>query len=120
MESIQEFLEFELLHSGTFVISVFTIVRILLIILISAILLWIIKKTLMRKNVFQNLDTGTAYAMYQIVKYFIWVIAFGLILETIGIRVTVLIAGSAALLVGVGLIIEMILTAWGRLLSYRI
>ena len=103
MESIQEFLEFELLHSGTFVISVFTIVRILLIILISAILLWIIKKTLMRKNVFQNLDTGTAYAMYQIVKYFIWVIAFGLILETIGIRVTVLIAGSAALLVGVGL-----------------
>lgn len=103
MESIQEFLEFELLHSGTYVISVFSIVRIILIILISTILLWIIKKALMRKNIFQNLDTGTAYAMYQIVKYFIWVIAFGLILETIGIRVTVLIAGSAALLVGVGL-----------------
>ena len=103
MESIQEFLEFELLHSGTYVISVFTIVRIVLIILISAILLWIIKKALVRKNIFQNFDTGTAYAIYQIVKYFIWVIAFGLILETIGIRVTVLIAGSAALLVGVGL-----------------
>ena len=103
MENIQQFLEFELLHSGTYVISVFSIVRIVLIILISSILLWVIRKTLMRKNVFQNLDTGTAYAMYQIVKYFIWVIAFGLILETIGIRVTVLIAGSAALLVGVGL-----------------
>lgn len=103
MERIQEFLEFELLHSGTYVISVFSIVRILLIIIVSTILLWVIKKTLMRKNVFQSLDTGTAYAIYQIVKYFIWVIAFGLILETIGIRVTVLIAGSAALLVGVGL-----------------
>jgi len=103
MESIQEFLEFELLHSGTYVISVFTIVRIVLIVLVSAILLWIIKKALMRKNIAQKFDTGTAYAIYQIIKYFVWVIAFGLILETIGIRVTVLIAGSAALLVGVGL-----------------
>jgi small-conductance mechanosensitive channel len=103
MESIQEFLEFELLHSGTYVISVFTIVRIVLIVLVSTILLWIIKKALMRKNIAQKFDTGTAYAIYQIVKYFVWVIAFGLILETIGIRVTVLIAGSAALLVGVGL-----------------
>ncbi len=59
--------------------------------------------TLMRKKVVKNFDTGTAYAIYQIVKYFVWVIAFGLILETIGIRVTVLVAGSAALLVGVGL-----------------
>ena len=32
-----------------------------------------------------------------------WVIAFAFMLETIGIKVTVLIAGSAALLVGVGL-----------------
>ncbi|MEL4457202.1 mechanosensitive ion channel family protein [Lutimonas vermicola] len=103
MESIQKFLEFELLHIGTYVISVFTIVRIVIIILTAAILLWVIKKTLMRKQVVKKFDTGTAYAIYQIIKYFIWVIAFGLILESIGIRVTVLIAGSAALLVGVGL-----------------
>ena len=103
MESIQNFLEFELLHIGTYVISVFTIVRIVMIILTAAILLWIIKKTLMRKKVVKKFDTGTAYAIYQIIKYFVWVIAFGLILESIGIRVTVLIAGSAALLVGVGL-----------------
>lgn len=103
MESIQEFLEFELLHIGTYVISVFTIVRIVLIILTSSILLWVIKKALMRKGISKKFDTGTAYAIYQIVKYFIWVIAFGFILETIGIRLTVLIAGSAALLVGVGL-----------------
>lgn len=103
MESIQEFLEYELLHIGNYVISVFTIVRIILIILVSTILLWVIKKALMRKNIVEKYDMGTAYAMYQIVKYIIWVIAFGLILETIGIRVTVLIAGSAALLVGVGL-----------------
>lgn len=57
----------------------------------------------MKKNVFQNFDTGTAYAIYQIIKYTFWIIAFGLVLESIGIKVTVLIAGSAALLVGIGL-----------------
>ena len=103
MENIQHFLEFELLHIGNYVISVFTIVRIVLIILVCNFLLWIIKKALMRKNVFQNFDTGTAYAIYQIIKYTFWIIAFGLILESIGIKVTVLIAGSAALLVGIGL-----------------
>ena len=57
----------------------------------------------MINNIFQKVDTGTAYAIYQIIKYTFWIIAFGLILETIGIKVTVLIAGSAALLVGIGL-----------------
>jgi len=103
MESIKSFLEFELLHIGDYVISAFAIVRILLIIIIVIILLWIIKKTLMRKNVIERLDTGTSFAIYQIIKYTVWVIAFALILETIGIKVTVLIAGSAALLVGIGL-----------------
>ena len=103
MENIQEFLEFELLHIGNYVISIFTIVRILLILLVITIILWLIKKALMGKNVMAKFDTGTAFAIYQIIKYTIWVIGFGLILETIGIKVTVLIAGSAALLVGIGL-----------------
>ena len=76
MENIQEFLEFELVHIGTYVISVFTIARIVLIIFTASILLWIIKKGLIRKNMVKKLDTGTAYAIYQIVKYFFWVIAF--------------------------------------------
>ncbi len=103
MENIQNFLEFEFLHIGNYVISVFTIVRIILIILVVTISLRIIKKTLLRKNFVRKFDTGTSFAMYQIIRYTLWVIAFGLILETIGIKVTVLVAGSAALLVGVGL-----------------
>jgi small-conductance mechanosensitive channel len=41
--------------------------------------------------------------LYQIIRYFLWVISITLILESLGISITVLIAGSAALLVGVGL-----------------
>ena len=103
MENLQQFLEIELVHIGDYVIRVFMIVKILMIILATSLFLWIIKKILMRKNFVQNLDAGTSFAIYQIIKYIVFVIAFGLILETIGIKVTVLIAGSAALLVGVGL-----------------
>jgi small-conductance mechanosensitive channel len=103
MERLREFLEFELIHIGDYVIQVFMIVKILMIFLVTYFLLWIIRNILMRKNFFQRIDSGTSFAVYQIIKYVLWVIAFGIILETIGIKVTVLIAGSAALLVGVGL-----------------
>jgi small-conductance mechanosensitive channel len=76
---------------------------IIIIILITKLILWLIKKALYRKRKFRKLEKGSAYALFQIIRYVLWVIAIGLILETIGVKVTVLIAGSAALLVGIGL-----------------
>ena len=103
METVRKFLEFELISVGEFKIQVYTLVTILIIILITKLLLWLIKKTLFSKRKFKKLDKGSSYALFQIISYVIWVIAVGYILETIGIKVTVLIAGSAALLVGIGL-----------------
>ncbi|NPD46971.1 MULTISPECIES: mechanosensitive ion channel family protein [unclassified Lentimicrobium] len=103
MNAIKDFLEFDLYNLGEYKIEVYTLVTILLIALVTRFILWLIKKALDRKNKFNKLDKGNTYALFQIIKYVIWVIAIGLILETIGIKVTVLIAGSAALLVGIGL-----------------
>ena len=103
MESFRDFLEIEIVHIGDFVIQVYTVVSILLIILITKLVLWAIRKGVYSRGKLQKLDRGSAYALFQIIKYTIWVIAVGLILETIGVKVTVLIAGSAALLVGIGL-----------------
>ena len=103
METVRKFLEFELISVGEFKIQVYTLVTILLIFLITKLLLWLIKKTLFSKRKFKKLDKGSSYAIFQIISYIIWVIAVGFILETIGVKVTVLIAGSAALLVGIGL-----------------
>ncbi len=103
METIKTFLELELLDIGENTIRVYTLVTILLIFLITKLIIWLIKKTLTRKSKFNKLDKGSTYALFQIIKYVIWVIAIGFILETIGIKVTVLVAGSAALLVGIGL-----------------
>ncbi|MBT8181139.1 MAG: mechanosensitive ion channel [Eudoraea sp.] len=103
METLKNFFEFELVSVGEFKIRAYTLVTVLIIFLIAKLILWLIKKTLYRKRNFKKIDKGSAYALFQIIRYVIWVIAIGFILETIGVKVTVLIAGSAALLVGVGL-----------------
>ena len=51
----------------------------------------------------KNLDEGRTLAIYQIIKYVIIVSAILLGLEVIGIKLTLLLGGAAALLVGVGL-----------------
>ena len=102
METIKNFLELELIQIGEFNVRVYTLVTILIIFLTTKLVLFLIKKMLFnRKN--RKLDVGASYALLQIIKYILWVVAIGLVLDTLGIKLTVLIAGSAALLVGIGL-----------------
>ena len=103
METIKKFLEFDLISIGEAKIQVYTLMTVLIIFLITKLILWLIKKAIFRKWKSNKLDEGSSYAIFQIVSYVVWVISLGLILETMGIKVTVLIAGSAALLVGIGL-----------------
>jgi small-conductance mechanosensitive channel len=103
MNEINEFLQFELLTIGKHKIEVSSLVIFFLIFVFTKLLIWIVKKAIFRKRKDNNLDLGNAYAVFQIVKYVIWIVSISLMLEAIGVNVTVLIAGSAALLVGVGL-----------------
>jgi small-conductance mechanosensitive channel len=103
MDTIKNFLELELIHIGEFNVRVYTFVSILVIYLITKLVLLLIKKALFRKRNTKGFDVGATYALLKIIKYIIWVISVGLVLDTLGIKLTVLIAGSAALLVGVGL-----------------
>ena len=101
--SIKDILEFEILKIGDVQIQIVTLLAILITFLITKLGLWLIRKALFRVRKSSILDSGNKYALYQIIKYVVWVIALSIILETIGVDVTVLIAGSAALLVGIGL-----------------
>lgn len=103
MDTIKDFLEFDLIHIGDFNIRVYTLVAVALILLITKLILVIVRKILFSKKRRNKRDIGASYALLKIIKYITWVIAIGLILDIIGIKLTVLIAGSAALLVGVGL-----------------
>ena len=103
MEEINKFLKYDLIRVGEHKLQVYTILIVVFIYLFTRLIIWLTKKALYRRHKNAKLDIGNTYALFQIIKYVIWVIAVGSILQTIGVQVTVLLAGSAALLVGIGL-----------------
>ena len=103
MDKLKTLLESELLSVGEYKIRIYTLFIVLFIFLMTRFVLWLIKKAIVQTHNNDSHTDGNTYALYQIIKYVIWVIAIGLTFETIGIKITVLLAGSAALLVGIGL-----------------
>ena len=103
METLNQILESEIFTLRTYTLKVSQLVSILVIVVVTKLILWVLKKAFFRKNKPSKIDTGSTYALLKIIKYIVWIIAIALVLESIGIKVTLLIAGSAALLVGIGL-----------------
>jgi small-conductance mechanosensitive channel len=101
--NFQSFLEYKLIESGEYTLTVYRILAVLLILLGAKIFLWSVKKAMQRQSRFNKLDRGSKHALFLIMRYIVWIVVFILALETLGVKVTILIAGSAALLVGVGL-----------------
>ena len=92
-----------ILKIGDYNITVSTLLIVILIFLVTKILLWIIKKTIFRKQTIERMQMSNAYSLFQIIKYILWIVSVLFMMETLGISITVLLAGSAALLVGIGL-----------------
>ena len=103
MKTITDFFNFEIFSFNDNSLSIFDLTNVIVIVIVTKLVLWIISKALFNKKKLHTLDKGSAFALFQIIKYLIWIIAISLMLETLGIKVTILLAGSAALLVGVGL-----------------
>ncbi|NND34958.1 MAG: mechanosensitive ion channel [Saprospiraceae bacterium] len=101
--AFREFLEFRLLEVGDYSISVYSILLIISIFAGVKVLLFFIRKGISRRWKVRHHDPGSQFAIIQIISYVIWILAFVLALESMGVKITILIAGSAALLVGVGL-----------------
>lgn len=104
MGNFNDFLDYTLLSIGSYSIKVLAIVTLIVIFIVTRIVLWMIRKTMFRgERKGPTQDLGNIYALFQLIKYVIWTISIVLILKTVGVQLTVLIASSAALLVGVGL-----------------
>lgn len=103
MESINEFLSFNLINFRDHSLSVFELILVVLIFVITKLLLWMVKKAIDKKAKSVNLDEGSSFALFQLIKYIVWIVSFVLILDTVGIQPSLILAGSAALLVGIGL-----------------
>ena len=92
-----------LFHIGKYSVTIGILLTVLFIIIITKLLLWLIRKILFRKKNLNTSEGGNLHSLFQIIKYVVWIISILIILDTFGLKLNVLLAGSAALLVGVGL-----------------
>jgi len=103
MDTLKHFLELVLFRMSDHEIKVYTLLIVLLIFLGTKLILWLIRKAIFRKQTVKRIEMSNAYSLYQIIKYVLWIISVLFMLQTLSISITVLLAGSAALLVGIGL-----------------
>ena len=103
MSAVTTLVEFEVLQIGKYSLTIGEIIVAVLIVVFSRIILWSLRQLLFRKYSLKRYNEGNLHAFFQLVKYIVWVVAIIAILETFGLNINVLLASSAALLVGVGL-----------------
>ncbi|WP_299012396.1 mechanosensitive ion channel domain-containing protein [uncultured Polaribacter sp.] len=101
MESIKEFLNFSFEITDKIHLDVSNVLLIILVILITRMLLKLFIKLVNRR--LSEDDKGKFKAIFTFLQYFVYIIVLIIALESSGIEVGVLLAGSAALLVGIGL-----------------
>lgn len=98
----KEFLELHI-NIGKFQLTVAHFLFAALIILVAKLFTWLVRNFLLERFLNKRqLDKGRQIAIKQFISYIIWVLAVFAILELFGIS-SMLLASSAALLVGVGL-----------------
>lgn len=100
---MKEFLQRELISIGDYQLSMLQIVVLVLIVLFTWSLSWILKKIVVNRNNISEPEKGRRLSVYKLIQYVLWVVALLLGIESMGFQITVLLAGSAALLVGIGL-----------------
>ncbi len=97
---MKELLNQTIIEIGDYRLKLAALIMVLIIIVVCFITLFIVQKLIYNSK---KIETGKKYSFYNLIKYFLLVIAIVLSLQTIGFNVSVLLAGSAALLVGIGL-----------------
>lgn len=99
---MSELTDYNLLNLGNFSITLGSVLRVILIVFVTWLALFVLARVISHFFKSRELDTGRKHALTQLASYLLWTIAVVLILDSIGVKITLLLAGSAALLVGLG------------------
>lgn len=104
LTTVQEVLQYQFIKTENFSLSLVNLLTILMILVIARIVVFLLGKVIGRAKVNnQTIDRGKAYTISQLAKYFIYTIAVIFAIESLGVSISILIASSAALFVGIGL-----------------
>jgi small-conductance mechanosensitive channel len=101
MEILQKILNYSFQLSDNIHISVKVILVLILAFIVTSVLLSLVRK-LVNKNLEEE-DKGKFKSVFSFLKYIIYVFVIVAVLESSGVNISVFLAGSAALLVGLGL-----------------
>lgn len=103
MSWLSDILDYTIIEVGGHAVKIFQVILLLLILLLVRVVTNSLEHVIQRRAEKYDLDEGKKFAIIKLIKYFIYVIALVLGLESLGFDISLLLAGSAALLVGVGL-----------------
>ncbi|NOR27761.1 MAG: mechanosensitive ion channel [Lutibacter sp.] len=101
MEKLRSLLNYTFQLSENIHISVKTILVLIIAFFITSVLLKVARRIINKQ--LEEEDKGKFKSIFSFLKYFIYLLVIIIALESSGIQVSVLLAGSAALLVGLGL-----------------
>lgn len=99
---MEKIFDYKLFEGGGLTITGFTILALLATIIITYIALMVFKRSLFKNPNLNEHDKGRRNSIYILFKYLLCLIAFTICIRTLGFEVGILLAGSAALLVGLG------------------
>lgn len=100
--SFSDILNYSIFEYDKYKLTVLSLLIVVLIYVCTRLLLIVFKKGLERSKYSTQLEKGRVHSIYLIFKYIIWLVAIIFMLQSAGIKITFLLAGSAALLVGLG------------------
>jgi len=104
--NIMDALAYEFINTNDVHISLYNILTLLLLIFLSRLAVYVIKKGLnqyQKSSSADGFDEAREYTVGQLAKYLIYTFAIILSIESLGLDISILIASSAALFVGIGL-----------------
>ncbi len=98
--NFQEILNYSIIKIGAFDFRVSSILGIILLIILAIIALYLTKRAIYRTK---KIEDGKKYSLYSLFKYIIITFTVTNGLQVVGLDISVILAGSAALLVGLGI-----------------
>lgn len=106
LKKYNNILDYELITIKEVAITVSDLIFVFVGITFTTLLILLFKLTLKRQVNKDKLEVSTSVTLLNISKYFVWTIALIFIFQSIGFNLSILLAGSAALLVGIGMGIQ--------------
>lgn len=100
--SFQELINLQLLKTENLDVTVSNVAIVILVLIATFVVLKIIRKFFRRFIKGHEAERRSYWSVYLILRYVVWVVVIVLLLETSGVKVSVLLASITALLVGVG------------------